>query len=161
MPASPADRVTGFAWCDPAADHQMLGSAWSGFFASQTLPEAPPEDEDAYRVLSAALPDAVPRCLTRTLLEEMAWALVCRPTCDAIVHPLYVSLVPDRPQTLRSCMPEGVERVLASGFLALCRPDAAGRLAQWASSAQGGRRLAHAPDLSLQVLSRALLEERA
>ena len=91
--------MTGFVWEEePSGVPQP--AAWRAFFSDQTLQQVATGDEWAYRVLYAELPPAPPAQLTRTLLEEMAWALVSRPACDAIAYPLYTSLVPDCPPTI-------------------------------------------------------------
>src|SRR5262245_16703867 len=104
-------RVTGFVWGE-ASVRVAVPPAWRAFFANQTLPQVPAGDEHAYRVLYAELPEAPPLELSRTLLEEMAWALVSRPACDAIAYPLYTSLVSDEPPSIRSCAAAALDLVL-------------------------------------------------
>src|SRR5262245_5276908 len=132
MPASDRDRVAGFVWC-AASDSGRPPSAWREYFSRQTLPEVEEDgDAEAFGLLAVGLPDALPAHLPRTLLEEMAWALIARTTCEAVVRPLHVSLDPDHPPALGPGTPEAIRPILESGFVAMCRPGAGEMLARCA-----------------------------
>ena len=161
MPAWCQDRVAGFVWQHPTGTCAALPPSWDVFFANQTLPEVPEGGKRTYRLLLAGLPDSVPHHLGATLLEEMAWALVSRLACDAVLHPFFVTLARGRPPTFQPCGQQGVDEILRSGFIAMCRPEAAGKLARWAAAARGTGRATQPPDLAMEVASRALLEERS
>jgi glycosyltransferase involved in cell wall biosynthesis len=72
-------RLRGFVWFDPRRTGPAVPTAWREYFARQTLPEVETESEETYHVLAAGLPDGVPPDLPRTLLEQMAWALLSPP----------------------------------------------------------------------------------
>jgi glycosyltransferase involved in cell wall biosynthesis len=154
-------EVTGFTWLLPSESRTPLTPAWLEYFAGQTLQEVSRDDEQACGLLSRGLPDAPPHHLTLTVLEEMAWALISRPDCDAVVHPLYVSLNSARPRSVVSpCPREAVDLVLSSGFLALCRPCGASTVRARRADPDA-LALLNSNDVSLGVFSRALLEETA
>ena len=147
-------------WFDPLRARQALSPAWRDYFAGQTLPELQIGDEDAYHLLCAGLPEMVPPCLPRTLLEQMAWALLSRPHCDLVVYPLYVSIEPKEPVAVTYCRPEILEWIVSSGFLAVCRNKAATELAGRVDTADDALRLAPSLGILVEASSRALLAEK-
>lgn len=147
----PERTVTGFAWLHAPEARQPLSPAWHRFVTRQTLGESSPADPQAFAIWYERLPPEVPAPLGPALFEAMAWALVSRPHCDAIVFPLSVSLAPAGGAIVLPCAREALALAMERGFIGICRPRAAGILRVCAPSA--------APDLVVEASSRPLLDE--
>ncbi|MFH0729980.1 MAG: glycosyltransferase [Pseudomonadota bacterium] len=112
---------SGYIVPSPSFPLPPIPEGWQHWLKRQTLANATTEYPDALCLLTHQLPEFAPSHLPDSLLETMAWALLSRPGCRAVVAPLYVSIAPTRPTTLLGCGPGRLNQIIASGYLALIR----------------------------------------
>ncbi|WP_321491628.1 glycosyltransferase family 4 protein [uncultured Desulfobacter sp.] len=103
-----------------ALDHGML-RILDDFYSRQTLLPADKNDSRAVEVFINAPSDSSLEELPDTLLEKMAWALLCRPSHELLVQPLHISIDTDCNGLIEHPSDRYIQEVMKTGFLAVAR----------------------------------------
>ncbi len=112
-------ELSGYVTADNSAlDHDML-HILDDFYRRQTLLPADKDDSRAVEVFISAPSGTILDDLPDTLLEEMAWALLCRPSHELLVQPLHISIDTDCNGLIEHPSDRYIQEVMKTGFLAV------------------------------------------
>ena len=153
------NRCGGFVLLPDSGIEQEIPEVWQRYFRRQTLKTAESADSAGFHLIAAGLPPEIAPSRSTTLLEQFAWALLVRPSCQAILQPLYISLSPGPSVMMKTHNPVILERIISSGFIALLGYQASEKIST-TGSRQEVFKLILAKGDSVEIVSRALLEEK-
>jgi GT2 family glycosyltransferase/glycosyltransferase involved in cell wall biosynthesis len=153
-------KIDGWHWWKEPDSGPAITEPWLNYLKTQTLPQVPDGRQGVFYLSVAGLPPAQVPVHDTTVLERLAWALLCHPEAGLAVQPLYLATGATGPVFFTGLDGEPAESIARSGFIALARESVRHAAGEAGVGPGAALEAAIQSGFPVLVLPRALLHER-